>query len=116
MPQFCSEDRVVKRFTDKVPPILICLAVMALLMGCRLYYDLTHPENWDGDWFDDPRRYGPVVAIQLAVLVPVFLWKCYQQGRAVRRAGMYEFVRRKAEEALAAGRRDVHDAWWREWE
>jgi hypothetical protein len=49
--------------------VIVAVALLGSA-GIRLWWDLTHPEHWDGTIINDPRVYGPVVA-PLSVVVSI---------------------------------------------
>ena len=57
------------------------MVALPVCMAARLIYDLTHPENWNGDWFEDPRRYWPV-AVAEVVLIAVLACICWREARS----------------------------------
>lgn len=55
--------------------------MIAILLGiiAGVINDVNHPELWDGDWIDDPRRYWPyltVVSGFLAAVAVYVWWEC----------------------------------------
>ena len=70
-----------------------CLSVVVpthlgyVYLTIRLWWDRNHPREWDGE-FNDPRFYGPVVAIGWFVIAVVWLgvlWKVAPGWRKARR-------------------------------
>jgi hypothetical protein len=68
-----------------------CLAILfvigaALWFGPIIYNDVTSPELWS-DWRHDPRWYGPLLLLSVAITVAIFVVALREESRTNRKSG-----------------------------
>ena len=89
---------------------------LPIALVVRVIYDFMHPENWHGPWYADPRRYWPILLIELLALL-LLTWiafRMYRKGlREATKREMINFVLEEARKKQAEGNWHEADEWLR---